>query len=133
MVFAEVDFFYQRDRPASCRVPVLSNPTGTPSPVLPYHQRMAAIPSSYPGHEIVAGGMEDLKAGRETPESLLVAMAATRLRAIGIDVPNSPCDQPSHRLYELLTEAGPGAHGRYNALVGRMSSFSRAAEHAAAG
>jgi hypothetical protein len=39
---------------------------------------------------------------------------------------------PSHRLYALLSESGAGAHGRYNALVGRITSFARAAEHAAA-
>jgi hypothetical protein len=42
--------------------------------------------------------------------------------------------QPSHRLYELLAQTdGSAAHSRYNALVRRIVSFARAAEHAAAG
>lgn len=40
---------------------------------------------------------------------------------------------PSHRLYDLLAaEHSDSAHGRYNALVGRIVSFARAAEHARA-
>ena len=35
--------------------------------------------------------------------------------------------KPSHRLYEPLEREDPGAHSRYNALVGRISSFARAA------
>jgi hypothetical protein len=47
-------------------------------------------------------------------------------------VPEGGGDQPSHRLYELLARTQPSAHSRYNALVGRIVSFARAAEHAAA-
>jgi hypothetical protein len=86
-----------------------------------------------PGYELVSEGLEDLAAGRESDSALLVAMAAPRLRAIGIDVPQGGGDKPSHRLYELLTEADEGAHSRYNALVARLVSFARAAEHASAG
>jgi hypothetical protein len=35
-------------------------------------------------------------------------------------------------LYNLLVLQGGGAHSRYNALVGRIVSFARAAEHATA-
>jgi hypothetical protein len=35
-----------------------------------------------------------------------------------------------HRLYELLTDGEHDAHSRYNALIGRIVSFARAAEHA---
>lgn len=87
-----------------------------------------------PGADLVAGGLEDLAAGRETPAALLVTMAAPRLRALGYDVPPSRATRPSHRLFELLSEDGEGgAHSRYNALVGRIASFARAAEHAATG
>jgi hypothetical protein len=81
-----------------------------------------------PGHDLVTTGLEDLAAGRESTAAMLVSMAAPRLRAVGIDVP--PCAErvPSHRLYELLEREGPGAHSRYNALVGRIVSFARAAE-----
>jgi hypothetical protein len=52
---------------------------------------------------------------------------------LGIEVPAGGGAFPSHRLYALLSQSGGGAHGRYNALVGRIVSFARAAEHAAAG
>ena len=85
-----------------------------------------------PGHELVRSGLEDLAAGRETEAGLLVAMAAPRLRALGVEVPAGGGSFPSHRLYELLARSDAGAHSRYNALVGRIVSFARAAEHAAA-
>jgi hypothetical protein len=87
---------------------------------------------SLPGHELVRAGLEDLRAGHETEAALVVAMAAPRLRALGIEVPAGGGSFPSHRLYALLSQTD-GAHGRYNALVGRVASFARAAEHAAAG
>lgn len=84
-----------------------------------------------PGEDLVDAGIRDLLAGRESEASLLVTMAAPRLRALGLDVPDGAAERPSHRLYELLTEDGiGGAHSRYNALVRRIVSFSRAAEHA---
>jgi hypothetical protein len=58
-------------------------------------------------------------------------MASPRLRALGIEVPLCEGAGPSHRLYELLEREGPGAHSRYNALVRRIASFARAAEHGA--
>ena len=60
-------------------------------------------------------------------------MAAPRLRALGIEVPVGKVEQPSYRLYEVLLSRGGSAHSRYNALVGRMVSFARAAEHASSG
>lgn len=86
-----------------------------------------------PGHELVRVGLDDLAAGRESEAALVVAMAAPRLRAVGIDVPVGGGECPSHRLFELLARSDVGAHSRYNALIGRVVSFARAAEHAAAG
>lgn len=94
---------------------------------------MTAAESTLPGAELVRVGLEDLAAGRETEAALLVAMAAPRLRAVGVEVPAGGGVFPSHRLYELLSSADAGAHGRYSALVGRIVSFARSAEHAAAG
>jgi hypothetical protein len=94
---------------------------------------MTDVPSNLPGHELVSAGLLDLAAGHESEASLLVTMGAPRLRALGFDVPASRTDEPSHRLYELLTEREGGAHSRYNALVGRLVSFARAAEHASSG
>lgn len=94
---------------------------------------MTVIADDLPGSELVRDGVADLAAGRVSEAAMLVAMAAPRLRALGIDVPPTAERVPSHRLYDLISDAGPGAHSRYNALVARMVSFARAAEHAAAG
>jgi hypothetical protein len=95
---------------------------------------MMDVPASLPGHEIVSVGLADLAAGRESEASLLVSMAAPRLRALGFTVQADGVERPSHRLYELISEGDGGAHSRYNALVGRVVSFARAAEqHAASG
>jgi hypothetical protein len=92
------------------------------------------VPSDLPGHELVSEGLSDLKEGRESSSALLVAMAAPRLRRLGFDVPEGGAERPSHRLYELLSsETDQGAHSRYNALVARIVSFARAAEHASSG
>jgi hypothetical protein len=91
---------------------------------------MCTVSSALPGHELISAGLADLAAGRESEASLLVAMAAPRLQALGFDVPAGGGEHPSHRLYELL-ERDAGAHSRYNALVARVVSFARAAEHAA--
>ena len=94
---------------------------------------MKDVPVSFPGHELVSAGLADLRAGRESESSLLVSMAAPRLRALGFNVPEGGGERPSHRLYELLSETDAGAHSRYNALVARIVSFARAAEHASSG
>lgn len=85
-----------------------------------------------PGADLLTSGVADLRAGRDTTSAALVRMAAPRLRDIGFDIPPTPADEPGgHRLYALLAEEDrPNAHSRYNALVGRMVSFARAAEHA---
>lgn len=94
---------------------------------------MPSTSEMLPGEELVNAGVADLRAGNETECALLVAMATTRLRALGIDVPDVGVQRPSHRLFELLSERGPGAHSRYNALIARLVSFARAAERAASG
>jgi hypothetical protein len=60
-------------------------------------------------------------------------MAATRLRDAGVPVPELPerSEPAAHRLYALLArEHGDAAHSHYNAIVRRIVSFARAAEHA---
>jgi hypothetical protein len=94
---------------------------------------VSEVPINLPGHELVSAGLVDLTAGRETEASLLVAMAAPRLRALGFEVPAGGGENPDYRLYEMLSRGGGGAHSHYNALVTRMVSFARAAEHAATG
>jgi hypothetical protein len=93
---------------------------------------MTSVSTRLPGHELVSSGLADLSTGQESEESLLVTMAAPRLRSLGFDVPLVDGQGSSHRLYELLTERDDGAQSHYNALVARMVSFVRAAEHASA-
>lgn len=92
----------------------------------------ATVGSDLPGAEIVAPGLEDLAAGRDTEQAAAVAMAARRLREAGLEVPEYTQNPPAaHRLYERLAEADRRtAHSRYNAIVRRMASFASALEHA---
>jgi len=81
-----------------------------------------------PGGELVAKGLADRAAGRETAESLLVEVAATKLRRLGFDV-TTQSDEPAElRLYQWLARQDPRrAHSRYNALLRQLASFGRAA------
>ena len=82
-----------------------------------------------PGADLIQEGIEDLKAGVESPEALLVAIGAARLRRLGVLMPNPPFDFPERRLYQALSRPDPDrAHSRYNALIRRLVSFERAAE-----
>ena len=88
-----------------------------------------------PGGDLFVQGVEDLLRGGSTEASLLVSLARTRLIQAGLEVPPSPTGpsgRPSHELYDLLAAThGNDAHSRYNALLRRIASFARAAEHAA--
>ena len=90
-----------------------------------------------PGAELVAGGVRDLRAGQLTANALLVACAATRLRAAGIDVPAHTIADPDRDLYRVLSDAAAGDAGAadpystYNALLRRLVSFCEAVEAAA--
>src|SRR5262245_37381371 len=66
-----------------------------------------------PGGFLVDAGLADLAAGRVTVESLLVSLAAPRLRREGVPVGPVQAD-PEQRLYELLCRTeGDLAHSRY--------------------
>ena len=95
---------------------------------------MHGVRSELPGEELVRTGTRDLAAGRESEAALVLAMAAGRLRAAGIAIPECKSADAAHRLYEVLSEHdAASAHSRYNALVRRLVSFLRAAEHASPG
>lgn len=80
-----------------------------------------------PGTDLVQRGVEDLEAGRESAEALLVSIGAPRLRSVGIEV-SLPIQSPEHKLCLLLArQKGDGAHSAYNALIRRLVSFERAA------
>jgi hypothetical protein len=86
-----------------------------------------------PGAEIVLKGLDDLDAGREPVEGAAVRVAATRLRAGGLSVPD--CEpgvgEPGHDLYRLLAD-DLDPYSRYNAILRRVDSFARALEGARA-
>lgn len=89
------------------------------------------ILDNIPGGEIVNAGLADLSAKRETVEALLVLVAAPRLRGLNIPVPEVTFDASlphEHQLYQLLEEkiGVDRAYSRYNSLVRRIVSFSRA-------
>ena len=80
-----------------------------------------------PGADLVKQGAEDLDAGHESAEALLVSIGAPRLRSVGIEL-SSPIPSPEHKLYLLLArDKGDAAHSAYNALLRRLVSFERAA------
>jgi hypothetical protein len=84
--------------------------------------------SHLPGGDLVATGLEDLAASRETVEALLVSIAAPRLRQRGVPV-SDPLPDPERRLYLRLAQEDPdSAHSRYNALLRRLTSFESALE-----
>lgn len=82
-----------------------------------------------PGQDIVERGINDLRTGVETVDSLLVLIGAPRLRRLGFDVPNGVVASPEHRLYQLLQRShANAAHSKYNSLIRRLVSFERASE-----
>jgi hypothetical protein len=83
-----------------------------------------------PGGDIVDAGLADLATGKPTVESLLVSLAAPRLRREG--VPVGPAhENPEANLYNLLAQsAGDLAHSRYGAYLRRMTSFADACRSA---
>ena len=95
-----------------------------------------AAVADLPGAALVLSGLDALRAvargERETltPEALLVAIGARRLRAAGLEVPDAPGwpQHPELALYEAIGEAHSDAHSRYNALIRRLVSFERALE-----
>ena len=83
-----------------------------------------------PGEELVNRGLSDLAQGRISDSSLLVLIAAPRLRRLGIQVPEGDYPKPyEHQLYGRLEERlGAAAHSAYNGLLRRIVSYSRALE-----
>jgi hypothetical protein len=79
-----------------------------------------------PGGEIIDAGIADLATGSATVSSLLVSLAAPRLRREGVPL-GEVHREPENRLYLLLARsAGDLAHARYNALLRQVVSFADA-------
>ena len=79
-----------------------------------------------PGGDVVDEGLADLASGRTSAASLLVSLAAPRLRREGVPVTNTQPD-PELQLYRLLSSTeGDLAHARYNAYLRLIVSFADA-------
>lgn len=81
-----------------------------------------------PGGDIVDAGLAHLAGGTISPESLLVSLAAPRLRREGVPVPiRSVHADPENRLYDALSAmTGDLAHARYIAYLQQVESFANA-------
>jgi len=79
-----------------------------------------------PGAERVERGIRDLNEGRLSTDALLAAVAAGRLRGLGLPVPEDAAlpDVPDLALYESLRDHPSGdPYFRYNALRRELDSF----------
>ena len=87
-----------------------------------------------PGETMVRAGLLDLAGGRITPEALVLCAARTRLRTLGIDLPEPPAGAIAHDHAEIALYEALGARGvddpyaRYNAMLRELTSFLEAAE-----
>lgn len=80
-----------------------------------------------PGGELIDEGLADAAAEAETVPSLVVAVAAPRLRREGVPVPKLEWPDPELRCYRMLEEQhGELAHARYLALLEEARSFADA-------
>lgn len=80
-----------------------------------------------PGGDLVDAGLADLAQEKASVESLLVSLAAPRLRREGVPLAGPILTEPEDRLFDLLARTAGGlAHARYNAYLRQMSSFADA-------
>ena len=79
-----------------------------------------------PGGELVDAGLADLADGKTSVASLLVSLAAPRLRREGVPV-GRVHERAEDGLYDLLElSSGELSHARYSAYLRQMSSFADA-------
>ena len=84
-----------------------------------------------PGGEMVDAGLDDLAADRVTPASLVVSLAAPRLRREGVPLPRTCFPDAERHLYRRLEELhGELAHARYLAHLRQAASFANACHFA---
>lgn len=77
-----------------------------------------------PGGDVIDAGLNALAAGEESLESLLVSIAAPRLKREGVPVPEGVFANADMRLYRLLERSGGLlAHARYLAYLRLAQSF----------
>jgi hypothetical protein len=89
----------------------------------------ASMLDGLPGAALVERGVSDVRASKTTIESLLVAMAAPRLQALGVLGHGEGRVQDAElALYELLGRENADPYSRYNALKRELASFVHALE-----
>ena len=83
-----------------------------------------------PGAELILPGLDDLHQGEtNTVGALLVAIAATRLTAAGLEIPKDClAPEPELTLYDRLQDERDDAYLYYNALLNSLNSFCNALE-----
>jgi len=80
-----------------------------------------------PGGEAIDEGLAALAAGEESIESLLVSLAAPRLKREGVPLPRERFPNADVRLYRMLERTGGDlAHARYLAYLRHATSFADA-------
>jgi len=86
--------------------------------------------AGFPGGDMVDAGLAELAEGKATIASLLVSLAASRLRREGVPL-STVHTEPEDRLFRLLSSSsGDLAHARYGAHLRQMSSFADACRRA---
>jgi hypothetical protein len=84
-----------------------------------------------PGGEIVDAGLAALSRGEESVESLLVSLAAPRLKREGVPLSGDVFADADVRLYRLLERDDAGlAHSRFLAYLRQAESFANACARA---
>lgn len=92
---------------------------------------MMPIFTNLPGAELIAEGLRDIAAGRETIASELVKLGSPRLRNCGIEitVSDEQALNADRQLYRILSAThGDAAHSQFNAWIRQLVSFERALE-----
>ncbi len=84
-----------------------------------------------PGGQMVQRGLGDMREGRCTIYSCLVAIGQTRLRRAGLLEVEPTIAEPERQLYRLLRAEGGDAYSRYNSLLRELASFEHALDRMA--
>ena len=80
-----------------------------------------------PGGDLIDAGLSSLAAGEETVPSLVVSLAAPRLKREGVPLPAHVILDADMRLFRLLEQtSGDLAHARYLAYLRQAASFADA-------
>lgn len=89
-----------------------------------------AEPARLPAQERLDAGLRDLREGRATGNALWVAQAETRLRHLGVEIPDTAWLPEERELafYELLGEETEDPYYRYNSLRAELDSLISALE-----